>query len=224
MTRPKVLLVVSSSSQGWYLPELAHPYTILAPHCDLTIASPNGGATICDPVSVELFKNDEVCVDFKNTKESLWMNTEELGVFTGRAKEFDSIFIVGGFGPMFDLVENHVSIQLILEFWNAGKIVVGLCHGAAAFLNVRIRDGGLLIEGKKVTGFSNQEEIDVDREKDMPFHLETALNKASGGHYEKAAKAWDPHVIVDGKLLMGQNPASANPLAKELLKVLTGST
>jgi hypothetical protein len=190
-------------------------------------------------------------VDFKNTKESLWMNTEKLDAFTGRAMEFDSIFVVGGFGrrsssislpllfhipqlfichsltnesiAMFDLVENHVSIQLILEFWNAGKIVVGLCHGAAAMLNVRIRDGGLLVEGKKVTGFSNQEEIDVDREKDMPFHLETALNKASGGHYEKSAKAWDPHVTVDGKLLMGQNPASANPLAKELLKVLTGS-
>jgi len=222
MTRPKVLLVVSSSAQGWYLPELAHPYHILSPHCELTIASPNGGATICDPVSVELFKNDEVCVEFKNTKEELWMNTEKLDGFSGRAKEFDSIFIVGGFGPMFDLVENHVSIQLILEFWNAGKYVVGLCHGAAALLNVRIRDGGLLVEGKKVTGFSNQEEIDVDREKDMPFHLETALNKASGGHYEKAAKAWDPHVTVDGNLLMGQNPASANPLAIEVLKVLTG--
>ena len=56
----------------------------------------------------------------------------------------------------------------------------------------------------------------------MPFHLETALDKASGGHYEKAAKAWDPHVTVDGKLLMGQNPNSANPLAVELLKVLEG--
>lgn len=130
--------------------------------------------------------------------------------------------LTNNFLAMFDLVENHVSIQLILEFWNAGKYVVGLCHGAAALLNVRIRDGGLLVEGKKVTGFSNQEEIDVDREKDMPFHLETALNKASGGHYEKAAKAWDPHVTVDGNLLMGQNPASANPLAIEVLKVLTG--
>ena len=181
-------------------------------------------------------------MDFKNTKEALWMNTEKLEEFTGRAKEFDSIFVVGGFGrrfcftyaaplslpfineflAMFDIVENSVSIQLIREFHYAGKIVTALCHGAASVLNVRLADGSLLVEGKKVTGFSNQEEIDVDREKDMPFHLETALDKASGGHYEKAAKAWDPHVTVDGKLLMGQNPASANPLAVELLKVLNG--
>jgi hypothetical protein len=131
MTRPKVLLVASSSSQGWYLvsesylcqsssciltfvcwqPELAHPYTILEPYCDLTLASPNGGATVCDPVSVELFKNDEVCVDFKNTKESLWMNTEKLDAFSGRATEFDSIFIIGGFGRRSSSTSPTLSLQ-----------------------------------------------------------------------------------------------------------------
>jgi putative intracellular protease/amidase len=124
---------------------------------------------------------------------------------------------------MFDLVDNPVSIQLIREFWDAGKIVTFLCHGTAAILNVRLADGTLLAAGKKVTGFSNQEEIDVDREKDMPFHLETALDKASGGHYSKAGKAWDPNVTVDGKLLMGQNPASAHDLAVELLEALKGT-
>lgn len=127
--------------------------------------------------------------------------------------------------PMFDLVDNPVSIKLIREFHDTSRIVTALCHGAAALLNVTLADGSHLIEGERVTGFSNQEEIDVDREKDMPFHLEDALDKASGGHYEKSGKAWGPHVIVSStkKLLWGQNPASAKPLAIELLKKLNAS-
>jgi hypothetical protein len=93
-------------------PEFAHPYDVLSPHCDLVIASPEGGATICDPVSVELFKNDKVCVDFKDTKESLWMNTEKLESFLGKAKEFDTIFYVGGFGRKFCL---RISSYLYLD-------------------------------------------------------------------------------------------------------------
>jgi len=220
MTKPSILFVLSSSSQGWYLPEFAHPYEVLSPHANIIISSPKGGETVLDPVSVELFKNDDSCVEFANTKSDLWLNTEKLESFLGRANEFTAIFYVGGFGPMFDLVDNPTSISLIREFYDASKIVTFLCHGAAAALNVTLADGTKLIAGEKVTGFSNQEEIDVDREKDMPFHLQTYLDNASGGHYEKAAKAWDPHVVVSGtkKLLMGQNPASAKPLAEALLK------
>lgn len=127
---------------------------------------------------------------------------------------------------MFDLVDNPVSTQLIREFHEASKIVALVCHGAAAILKAELADGNLLIRGHRITGFSGQEEIDVDRQKDMPFHLENALNSASGGFYEKAPQAWDPKVIVtaNGKILSGQNPASAHPLAVELLKVLQGST
>src|ERR1700712_3931494 len=100
---------------------------------------------------------------------------------------------------MFDLVDNEVSISLIREFWEAGKVVSTLCHGAAAMVKATLADGTLLIKGHRMTGFSNQEEIDVDRQKDMPFHLETALNTASDGFYEKAAKAWGPKVIVTAK-------------------------
>lgn len=126
---------------------------------------------------------------------------------------------------MFDLVENPVSIQLLREFRSAGKIITTLCHGSAALTKATLADGTLLIKGHRVTGFSGQEEIDVDRQKDMPFHLENALNTASDGFYEKAAAAWAPKVVVtdDGKLLSGQNPNSALPLSQALLKVLQGT-
>jgi putative intracellular protease/amidase len=130
--------------------------------------------------------------------------------------------LADGLIAMFDLVDDAASIQLIREFYDASLLITALCHGAAALLNVTLADGSYLIEGERVTGFSNQEEIDVDRVKDMPFRLEDALAKNSGGHYEKSAKAWESHVIVSStkKLLWGQNPGSAKPLAVELLKLL----
>jgi putative intracellular protease/amidase len=104
-------------------------------------------------------------------------------------------------------------------------MVSAVCHGSAALLKATLANGDLLLKGHRVTGFSNQEEIDVDRQKDMPFHLETALNVASNGFYEKAPAAWGTKAIVtaNGKLLTGQNPASAGPLAEEILRVLQGA-
>ncbi|KAF4625741.1 hypothetical protein G7Y89_g12422 [Cudoniella acicularis] len=203
-------------------PEFAHPYEVLSPHCDLTIASPKGGATVLDPISVQLFKDDAYCVEFAATKQKLWTETEKLESFLGRAKEFSAILYVGGFGPMFDLVDNPKSTKLIREFYEADRIVSAVCHGSAALLNATLADGSKLIAGEKVTGFSNEEEIAVDRQKDMPFHLEDALDKASAGNYERSGAAWAPHVIVSStkKLLTGQNPASAQGLAVELLKKL----
>jgi len=227
MTRPSILLVASSHSAGWYLPEFAHPYAILSPHTDITVASPAGGKTTLDPVSVELFKDDAVCTEFKNTKEHLWMNTRKLEDFADKVDEFDAIFFIGGFGPMFDLVDNPVSTGIITKFHVANKLVAALCHGSAALLKATLPDGTLFLKGHRVTGFSGQEEIDVDRQKDMPFHLENALNTASNGFYEKAPKAWESKVIITkgGKLVTGQNPGSAEGTGKAILKVLLeGST
>lgn len=84
-------------------PEFAHPYEVLAPECDITIASPKGGATILDPVSVQLFKDDAYSMEFAQTKEKLWTETEKLESFLGRAKEFTAILYVGGFGRRFSV-------------------------------------------------------------------------------------------------------------------------
>jgi len=128
---------------------------------------------------------------------------------------------------MFDLVDNEVSFQLIREFHEAGRVVSAVCHGSAALVNATLADGTKLIAGEAVTGFSNEEEVIAKRPQDMPFSLEEALDKASGGKYEKAKEPWAPHVVTSGlktkKLLTGQNPASARPFAEELLKFIESS-
>jgi putative intracellular protease/amidase len=127
---------------------------------------------------------------------------------------------------MWDLATDATSIKLIREFYDAGRIIVALCHGTAALVNVKLADGSPILAGQRVTGFSDEEEEQAYANKiappNMPFDLQQALDKVSGGKYEKAAGAWKPHVIVapSKHLLFGQNPASAYPLSLEVLKVL----
>jgi putative intracellular protease/amidase len=95
--------------------------------------------------------------------------------------------------------------------------VSAVCHGPCGLLGVDLGDGKPFVQGKKLTSFSKKEEYDYARE-DVPYELEDAL-RAEGAEYTSAAN-WQPHVVVDGRLITGQNPASAGPLAKELLAAL----
>merc|ERR1712219_80424 len=209
-SQPKVLFVLTSHDQmgntgkptGWYLPEFAHPYHVLSPHAQISIASPSGGASPLDPSSVEASKEDDVSVKFLKENENLWKQTEKLDSFLGRAGEFDAIFFVGGHGPMFDLATSTTSHKLINEFASQNKIVSAVCHGPA------------------VTGFSTSEEDAVGLTSAMPFILEDQLNVASGGKFEKAGADWGEKVVVSGKIITGQNPASASGVGQAILKAI----
>ncbi|KAF2095362.1 putative chaperone protein HSP31 [Rhizodiscina lignyota] len=231
---PKVLFVLTSHDKidaidkptGWYLPEFAHPYGKLAPHAEIVVASPAGGAAPLDPGSVDYAKNDEESQKFLQEKRSLWEKTEKLESFKGRAAEFDAIFFVGGHGPMYDLAVSPVSQDIIREFYESSKVVAAVCHGPAALLNVKLSNGTLLIAGQKVTAFSNAEEEAVGLLSAMPFPLETALKKNMGGDnlFEVAAEQWAPKVVVsgkNGKLITGQNPASAGPIGEAVLEAIS---
>lgn len=141
--------------------------------------------------------------------------TQPLGNFIGRASEFDAIFFPGGHGPMFDLVDDKNSIQIIQEFYDAGKIVAAVCHGPAALVNVKINQQYLL-QGRHVTSISNEEE---EFPAEMPFSLEDQL-KRIGGHYSRAAEKWGEKVLVDGQIITGQNPASSKGVASAIAKAI----
>jgi len=223
---PRVLVVLTSVDKiestglptGWYLPELAHPYHLLAPKTSMVVASPKGGVAPLDPGSVELFKEDKAAMDFFREKKDVWQTTSTISSHLGKASEFDALFYPGGHGPMFDLATNADSIKLIQEFYAAGKPVAAVCHGPAAFVNVTV-DGQPLLKGRQVTGFSNAEEDAVQLTDAMPFSLEDRIKKV-GGDFVKAAEPWGVKVASDGKVITGQNPASSTALAEELLKVM----
>lgn len=229
--QPKVLFVLTSHSQlgntgkptGWYLPEFAHPYEVLAPHCEITVASPAGGEAPLDPSSVEASKEDASSQSFLQKHEKLWKNTHKLETILGHASEYEAIFFVGGHGPMFDLATDATSHKLINEFYAHNKIISAVCHGPAALAKVKLPSGEYLIAGQPVTGFANSEEEAAGLTSAMPFLLETELDKASGGNYVKAAD-WQKKVVVGlgGRLITGQNPASAGPVGQAIYDSIFG--
>lgn len=123
---------------------------------------------------------------------------------------------------MFDLATSQTSHQIIREFWESNKIVSAVCHGPAALAKAQLSDGSYLIAGAPVTGFSNVEEDAVQLTAQMPFKLEDELDKNSGGKFEKAAEPWGAKVVVakGGRLITGQNPASAGGVGEALVKAM----
>lgn len=187
----------------------------------MTIASPAGGEAPLDPASVEMFKEDAASVAFLR-KKHLWENTAPLASFLGKSADFDAIFFPGGHGPMFDLANDETSKKLIAEFAEKGKVVSAVCHGPAALVDVRLSDGRHLLDGKTVTGFTNEEEEQVGLTKVVPFLLENRLKEGigAGGKFVKADQPWGEKVVVDGKLITGQNPNSSKAVGEALVKAL----
>ncbi|KAK1834280.1 class I glutamine amidotransferase-like protein [Podospora conica] len=227
---PSVLIVLTSHSKlgdtgqptGWFLPELSHPYNVFAAHnYNITLASPLGGVAPLDPSSVDFSKDDPSALEFHRTKSALWESTRPLSEFAGGrgARDYDALFFCGGHGPVFDLATDPTSQAITAEFAAAGKVVSAVCHGPAALVGVKGEGGKFLLEGKEVTGFSNEEEEMVGKTEVVPFLLESRI-KEIGGKYVKADSAWGEKVVVDGRLVTGQNPASAKGVGEAVVKLV----
>jgi putative intracellular protease/amidase len=203
---------------GFWLEEFAAPYfTFLDARATVTLASPKGGQPPIDPVSDTPEGQTDATRRFKDdpkAQAALASTSRLAGVSAGG---FDAVFYPGCHGPMWDLAEDPKSIALIESFWKAGKPVAAVCHAPGVLHRIQI-DGQPLVKGKRVTGFTNDEEEVVQLTKVVPFLVEDEL-KCLGGLYEKAAD-WASFAITDGKLVTGQNPASSKAGAEALLKIL----
>ena len=132
--------------------------------------------------------------------------------------DYDAVFYPGGHGVVWDLAEDENSIALIEDFYNNNKPIAAVCHAPAVFKNTKNTDGTSLVNGKKVTGFTNGEEEAVQLTSVVPFLVEEML-KSNGGIYTKKAD-WSPYAVEDGLLITGQNPASSELVAELLLEKL----
>jgi putative intracellular protease/amidase len=132
--------------------------------------------------------------------------------------DYDGVFYCGGLGPVFDLTDDLISIALIEAMDRANKPIAAVCHGLAALRKPRKADGAPLIAGRAVTAFSNTEELSVNGPDLVPWFVEDEMRRL-GGHYSRAAD-WSAHVVVDGNLITGQNPASSIDCARKVLNAL----
>lgn len=204
---------------GFWLEEFAAPYFVFRDAgVDLTLVSPKGGQPPVDPKSDLPENQTSAMARFKKDPAA-----QEALAHTGkladiRSENFDTIFYVGGHGPMWDLTDNPVSIALIESFYNSGKPVAAVCHSPGVLHRVKY-NGAPIVKGKRVTGFANSEEEAVGLTHVVPFLVEDEL-KRLGGLYEQAP-TWEPLAIVDGRLVTGQNPASSTAAANTLLKLMS---
>ncbi len=220
----KVLMVLTSHDKlgntgektGFWLEEFAAPYYVFKDAgAEISLASPLGGQPPLDPKSDTPDFQTEFTHRFKadTTAQSVLASTLKLTDIS--ADNFDAVFYPGGHGPLWDLAEDATSIALIEAMLEAGKLVAAVCHAPGVLRHSKDPDGTSVVQGKTVTGFANTEEEAVGLTTIVPFLVEDML-KENGGKYSKA-KDWHPHVVTDGLLITGQNPASSEPAAKALL-------
>ncbi|WP_245536729.1 type 1 glutamine amidotransferase domain-containing protein [Solitalea canadensis] len=204
---------------GVWLEELAAPYYIFKDAgAEITIASPKGGQVPLDPKSEDASSETEMSKRFSNDREALLQLAKSVKIEDVKAKDFDAAFLPGGHGPMWDLSDNYELRLLLEDFYNAQKPIGSVCHGVAGLIPLRDKDGHAIVKGKNLTSFSNTEEELVGLTKVVPFLLETEL-KNLGANYSKK-EDFAPFMIKDGLLITGQNPASSEITAKELLNTI----
>jgi putative intracellular protease/amidase len=223
----KVLFVLTSHDQlgdtgkktGFWVEEFAAPYYTLADAgVDVDLASPKGGQPPIDPKSTEPDAQTEATRRFYEDEDLQHKLSRTKKLSEVRAEDYDAVFYPGGHGPLWDLAKDKESIRLIEDFTKQQKPVAAVCHGPAVLAEAKAPNGEPLVKGKKVAGFTNSEEEAVQLTEVVPFLVEDRL-KELGGNYSKV-EDWRPYVVTDGLLITGQNPASSEPAAEELLKML----
>ena len=217
----KALIVVTSHDRlgdtgkptGYYLPEVSHPYYALRDAgLEVDIASPRGGEAPMDEGSRDL--EDPQNARMLETDADRAKLEQTLALADVDPADYRAILFAGGHGTMWDFPGNAEVQRLASAIFEAGGVVAAVCHGPAALVDVILPSGEPLVSGKRVTGFSNAEEDAAELTEVMPFLLESRLIER-GGRYEKAP-LWQEKVVVDGRLVTGQNPASAAAVGRAI--------
>ena len=223
----KILMVLTSHDQlgntgrktGFWLEELAAPYYVFKDAgARIALASPKGGRPPLDPKSNEPNFQTDITRRFEKDADAEAKLDRTVRLDSVRHQDYDTVFYPGGHGPMWDLAEDKNSIKLLESFVAAGKTFAVVCHSTGALRHVQTPDGKRFVDGKTVTGFTNGEEEEVELTKVVPFLVENEMMRL-GATFSKV-KNWGVHVVPDGQLITGQNPASSGPTAKLLIDTL----
>lgn len=222
----KILIVTTShakmgdtgKSTGLWFEELATPYwSFRDAGADVTIASIAGGKVPIDATSME-GEIAESVRRFQADAEAMRQLEHSLPVAEARVEDYDAVFLPGGHGTMWDLPDSGALVRLLEAAWTGGKAVAAVCHGPAGLVNVKDADGRPIVEGRRVSSFTDSEEKAVGLVDAVPFLLETRLREL-GGQFD-GAPDFQPFAVRDGQLVTGQNPASSEEVARLTLEAV----
>ncbi|CAG5087771.1 type 1 glutamine amidotransferase domain-containing protein [Parvicella tangerina] len=230
MEKKKILAVATNSNNalnkekttGLWLSELTHFIdVVMKAGYEVDIASPSGGKI---PLDVARHSFDKQMKDKSNAK---FMNIprlkqsleNSLSINEISVADYEAIYLTGGHGAMFDFRQSEALQKKLTEFHSSNKVLSGVCHGVAGFIDTRDKEGSLIVRNKNITGFSNFEDKLAEAIEYLPFLLETEL-KNIGAIYQKNLIPFTSRVEIDGKLITGQNPASAKAVGKAVVRLL----
>lgn len=216
----RVLVVVTSHDRidddtptGLWFEEFATPFETFRDHdYAVTVASPRGGIVPIDPRSAP----DEDERDEHEAAFAYLRDAERLGEMD--PDDFDAVFFPGGHGTMFDFVGDDDVRRVVEAFDRDDKIVAAVCHGPAALVEAESADGTPLVDGVRLTAFTDDEEREVELDDEMPFLLESRLREL--GAEFVAEGNWADHVEVDGHWITGQNPQSSRRAAEAVVNAI----
>jgi len=200
---------------GAYISEITHPYALLTDAgYAVDFVSPKGGEVPLDGME-SLDAEGEALLKSKVFKRKIMNSMTPDDVDTAK---YQAVFFAGGHGTMFDLPNNRKLQEITRKIYENRGVVAAVCHGPAGLVNTKLSNGKYLVEGKKVAAFTNEEERAVGLTKEMPFLLESKLMNRGAKHISRPK--FEKHAVVSGRLVTGQNPASAKSVGEEVLKLL----
>lgn len=224
--RGKILAVVTSTAvmgdsgkrTGYELTELSRAYYVFTANgFTVDIASPLGGEP---PVVIDDEDMGAFDYAFLNDPDAMNKVRNTTPVDQVNPDEYAGVYFVGGKGAMWDFPENAAIQSIVRQLYEDSKVVAAVCHGPAALVNVKLDNGQYLLNGKQVSGFTNEEELFLISEARaiFPFLLEDRMRNR--GASVETAPPYLEQISQDGDLLTGQNPWSVWALAESTIKQL----
>jgi len=205
---------------GLWLSELTHAYHVFADAgYQQRIVSPKGGLSPLEPRSLKFPSYDKSAKAWHADAAKMALLAETAAPEDIDAADYDAIYFTGGHAVMFDFPDSQDLQRITREIFERGGVVSSVCHGYCGLLNTTLSDGSLLVAGRKLTGFAWIEEVLARVDKQVPYNVEAEM-KNRGAHYKKGLIPFASHVVVDGRLVTGQNPGSAKATAKKVVSVL----
>lgn len=221
----KILIVLTSHDKlgntdektGFWLPELTHPYyEFTKAGYSVDVASIEGGMAPVDSKAFE--EEDEYHQVFLTDAKLMAKVIQSIPLAEVNPRDYQAIMFAGGSGPMWDFPDNKDIDRIASAIYENQGVVSAVCHGNAALINIRLSDGKLLIADKRVSAFTNEEEVSLGTTEIVPFLLQDKLIEQGAIHVY--GKAWAENVVVDDRLITGQNPASAKKVAQSIIALL----
>lgn len=212
-----------SRPTGLWLSELTHAWHVFEEHgFEQTLVSPAGGHSPLEPKSLKFPNYDKTAKAWRATPERMELLDNTASPDQINSADFDAIYFTGGHAVMYDFPDSEGLQRITREIFERGGIVSSVCHGYCGLLNTKLSDGSYLIAGRKMTGFTWNEEVLACVDKLVPYNGEEEMKKR-GANYKKGTLPYVSHTVVDGNLVTGQNPGSATDTAKKVVEALSRS-